>query len=1256
MWAWRTAPASSSTSSNLAVTSDASGTSYYFRYIGTSAAESGTGRRGNVDVFTDTGDHSALWFRPMYYMRLPEAIDQVAWGLHGGISAERRDEQVLAAVPVSRISNGQVFFCCILCFSPLYIESYPAPQRLKRQRGRPKHLSSSQPHLISSQHALSNSQPALSTSQKNPKTDYTYSESLTYRKRVTPERKVGSPNMSRKGLRGNIDYNKSSDFSDHSFTIDANSYATTHQNFRSTGLPMDALSDSESESPPICTRTRGSRSRSHSQRPNSNGSIITTVTKSSLDEESDEGEKGPLPSLRFRTGTPLTASRGGTPLVRRSTTPLFTSHKSETNTRQYTNTLLSTPEEEEEKSLYRKIVGVVGASSTSVVISSKWMFSYIVTSVILMATRSATYLSSSRSSSTTTADKLSSIEDSESATYLSSSRREEILDSTSGCVESVTTKVKRRPRLLFWIPLLLLLLLLAPGTYWWLFLAPATTDDVGETQSLGYLVTLPFIKLYDLSSWLALSVMPETDAATSWLSFAGVTHSTSDMIIETSRGLKQAAITSHDWIWSSWVWFIASSASSSGYGFLDTSFSLASWGFSSLWSLVMYLWTGLWSGLVYLLTSLWALLTSFTFTVAEFATGTAAVLTNTIKLITVPIIGYFTTSSVIEKTSPVITPSLEVSTPAPKVALENMVEEIVEKVLASSRLQDKLQLLINTHNKEEDVSALVRSVIEQEVSLVRAETAVLKKDVATISSDSVQILGLKEQQAALVKQLDMLAAAVDNTNENENKQQQFNDQLSGLREQINILSQQLQNLQDAHANLESEVSTCCKRASLTLADVERHVTTLLGDILGFSVGDNATIGESGEKPSSATASDLNAWLKSYFVAKHELEARLAALADSVEKATPVNIEDKEIHVYYLPKETMEQTTQMVMETVMDKIRGEIRQQHEQFSLQAKETLGKQIKAHVKEQVSEAVPIAVSSAVPDAVASQVSGVEISSALSDTVSAAVEEKISTTLPEVVADLPQLNMGEKMKGLSNKNIEKMEGNIENVSNSGTITANISLSQSNGKNSSFSVMTASGLNEKDVQRIVKEALIMYDADKTGMVDHALESAGGNIISTRCTEGYQVHMAEVSILGWPIYRYSINNPRTIIQPDVMPGQCWAFKGSQGYIVIQLAGPVRPTGFTMEHIPKTLSPSGSIDSAPREFTVWGLESENGEEIELGSYEFLHDGESLQYFSVKEGTIPDHMYFPIVELKIKSNHGNMKYTCLYRFRVHGVRYF
>lgn len=83
-----------------------------------------------------------------------------------------------------------------------------------------------------------------------------------------------------------------------------------------------------------------------------------------------------------------------------------------------------------------------------------------------------------------------------------------------------------------------------------------------------------------------------------------------------------------------------------------------------------------------------------------------------------------------------------------------------------------------------------------------------------------------------------------------------------------------------------------------------------------------------------------------------------------------------------------------------------------------------------------------------------------------------------------------------------------VKTGSSSGTVptTVNISHNASSSRNDGsgfFGVST--GLNRSEVMEIVKEALMKYDADKTGMVDHALESAGGNIVSTRCTEAYQV-------------------------------------------------------------------------------------------------------------------------------------------------------
>ncbi|NXR81032.1 SUN1 protein, partial [Pycnonotus jocosus] len=88
------------------------------------------------------------------------------------------------------------------------------------------------------------------------------------------------------------------------------------------------------------------------------------------------------------------------------------------------------------------------------------------------------------------------------------------------------------------------------------------------------------------------------------------------------------------------------------------------------------------------------------------------------------------------------------------------------------------------------------------------------------------------------------------------------------------------------------------------------------------------------------------------------------------------------------------------------------------------------------------------------------------------------------------------------------------------------------------------------------------------------------------------------------------------MQPDMYPGNCWAFKGSQGYLVVRLSMKIYPTAFTLEHIPKTLSPTGNITSAPRNFSVYGLDDEYQEEGKLlGEYVYDQDGEPLQMFPV-----------------------------------------
>ncbi|XP_073346102.1 uncharacterized protein sun1a isoform X8 [Pagrus major] len=192
--------------------------------------------------------------------------------------------------------------------------------------------------------------------------------------------------------------------------------------------------------------------------------------------------------------------------------------------------------------------------------------------------------------------------------------------------------------------------------------------------------------------------------------------------------------------------------------------------------------------------------------------------------------------------------------------------------------------------------------------------------------------------------------------------------------------------------------------------------------------------------------------------------------------------------------------------------------------------------------------------------------------------------------------------------------------------------------------------VTHEDVHVIVQNALRLFSQDRTGLADYALESGGGSILSTRCSETYETKAALLSLFGVPLWYFS-QSPRAVIQPDVHPGNCWAFRGSKGFLVIRLSMRILPTAFSLEHIPKALAPSGTLHSAPRDFNVYGLDDESQERGELlGTFTYDEDGEALQTYPVTEES---DRAFQIIEVQVLSNAGHPDYTCMYRFRVHGT---
>lgn len=172
---------------------------------------------------------------------------------------------------------------------------------------------------------------------------------------------------------------------------------------------------------------------------------------------------------------------------------------------------------------------------------------------------------------------------------------------------------------------------------------------------------------------------------------------------------------------------------------------------------------------------------------------------------------------------------------------------------------------------------------------------------------------------------------------------------------------------------------------------------------------------------------------------------------------------------------------------------------------------------------------------------------------------------------------------------------------------------------------------------------------DMSGRPDYALESIGGRILSIGSTQLVTSPNRIQKVLTY-FFGYGIaNGPRYVIQPSIMPGECFAFVG-RGEITIQLVKPVVIDAVSLEHILAEISPTANISNAPNEFSVYGLTEENDStRTHLGDFAYdIAVRRPLQVFPVA-----NRAAFPIVQFQIHSNHGHANNTCVYRLRVHGT---
>ncbi|KAL4680795.1 hypothetical protein H8959_022736 [Pygathrix nigripes] len=149
------------------------------------------------------------------------------------------------------------------------------------------------------------------------------------------------------------------------------------------------------------------------------------------------------------------------------------------------------------------------------------------------------------------------------------------------------------------------------------------------------------------------------------------------------------------------------------------------------------------------------------------------------------------------------------------------------------------------------------------------------------------------------------------------------------------------------------------------------------------------------------------------------------------------------------------------------------------------------------------------------------------------------------------------------------------------------------------------------DEQKVAQKIMKMIHGDYIEKPDFALKSTGASIDFEHTSATYN-HEKAHSYWNWiQLWNYA-QPPDVILEaggmagdgtPNMTPGNCWAFEGNRGQVTIQLAQKVYLSNLTLQHIPKTISPSGSLDTAPKDFVIYGMEGSPKEEVFLGAFQF-----------------------------------------------------
>ncbi|KAM7352242.1 sperm-associated antigen 4 [Cochliomyia hominivorax] len=159
--------------------------------------------------------------------------------------------------------------------------------------------------------------------------------------------------------------------------------------------------------------------------------------------------------------------------------------------------------------------------------------------------------------------------------------------------------------------------------------------------------------------------------------------------------------------------------------------------------------------------------------------------------------------------------------------------------------------------------------------------------------------------------------------------------------------------------------------------------------------------------------------------------------------------------------------------------------------------------------------------------------------------------------------------------------------------------------------------------------------------INYAAEELGARVVNVKAEAICPPNIFQ-TLLG---SEFATNPPVHMLRSSMQPGLCFGFKGNKAEVIIRLAAQILIDEIMVQHISKKQSPTEDISSAPKDFKVFGLHSD--QEFQLGSFTFLDNNQNQQFYSIRSKE-----KFQNLKYQFETNHGHPNYTCVYRIAVYG----